>query len=74
MYDILRGRIEDGVYTPENAIPSLADLQQEFGLAVNTIVKAIRQLKRERFVHAEHGLGTFVRPRNDWTPVDDDQE
>ena len=72
LYDALRERIEHGEYAPRNAIPSLVQLQGEFGLAINTIVKAVERLKQEQFVHSEHGLGTFVRPPEDWAPNDDD--
>jgi len=73
LYDILRDRIERGVYKPERAVPSLSQLHQEFGLAPNTIRKALDRLRREKFIHAEHGVGTFVRPREEWSPPEDEE-
>lgn len=60
--DELRERIETGIYRPGYPIPSLNQLEQEFGVAKNTLRKVIAQLKEERLVRAEWGVGTFVVP------------
>lgn len=64
--DELRRRIVEGVYTPRNAIPSLTQLVEEFGVARNTVRKVIESLEREGYVRREMGVGTFVTPRDKW--------
>ncbi len=73
LYEILRDRIERGVYKPARPIPSLNQLQQEFGLATNTIRKSLARLRREKFIHTEQGLGAFVRPREEWSPPEGEE-
>lgn len=65
-YEILRDRIVRGVYQPRYPIPSLKQLEQEFALARNTIIKALSRLRREGYIRTVHGVGTFVRPKDDW--------
>jgi DNA-binding GntR family transcriptional regulator len=66
LYDILRGRIESGVYQENRIIPSITQLEQEFGVARGTIRKVRDRLAEEGFLRAVSGRGTFVRPRQDW--------
>lgn len=61
--DELRHRIDTGVYRPRQAVPSLTTLQQEFGVARNTIRKVIAHLSDEGLVRTEMGVGTFVVPK-----------
>ncbi|MEU9890751.1 GntR family transcriptional regulator [Sphaerisporangium sp. NPDC051017] len=72
IYDILRGELEAGEYKTGYPIPSLSQLEQTFpDTARNTIRKAVDRLEREKFIHAESGVGTFVRPRDEWEPTDE---
>ncbi|MEU8040833.1 winged helix-turn-helix domain-containing protein [Streptosporangium sp. NPDC049078] len=71
--DELRHRIRDGEYKPRYPIPSLNQLHQEFQVAKNTIRKVVVQLVNEGYVRAEHGVATFVRPKEDWPPAQDDE-
>ncbi|MEV8636492.1 winged helix-turn-helix domain-containing protein [Streptosporangium sp. NPDC051023] len=72
VYDILREELEAGTYKTGFPIPSLSQLEQQWpDLARNTIRKAIARLEREGFVRGEVGVGTFVRPKDEWQPVDD---
>jgi GntR family transcriptional regulator len=66
MAEELRGRIESGQYRPRNAIPSIAQLEQEFGVSRDTVRRVIRYLIEENIVRVETGVGTFVRPRDEW--------
>lgn len=56
----IRARIDDGTYPEHRAIPSLTRLQQETGLAVTTIRRAIQLLEEEGRVYTVPGRGTFV--------------
>ena len=57
---ILRARIERGVLA--GTVPSITTLMQEFGLARNTVRKAIQLLADEGLVRVVPGWGTFVTP------------
>ncbi len=68
LYSVLRGRIESGTYPPRRLIPSLMQMEEEFGLARNTIRKALARLSREGYVRPEQGVGTVVQLREKWRP------
>jgi GntR family transcriptional regulator len=61
--DLLRGRIERGVWGPGARLPSLEQLIAEFALARVTVRQAIGLLQREGLVSAQRGRGTFVTAR-----------
>jgi GntR family transcriptional regulator len=54
---ITTGRIRDRV-------PSLTQLADEHGVALNTVQRAFRVLKEEGLIYTRPGRGTFVR--QDW--------
>lgn len=56
---ILRRRIEAGDIT--GRLPSEKTLVQEFGLAQNTVRRALDALRDEGLVVTVQGLGSFVR-------------
>lgn len=58
--DIIRTRIAAGDIEIGRRIPSMTELEAEFGLARNTIQKAFDVLKAEGIVEAERGRGLFV--------------
>lgn len=57
---LLRAGIRDGTWPPGKPIPSITRLQQETGLAVTTIRRAIGLLEDEGLVVAVPGRGTYV--------------
>jgi DNA-binding GntR family transcriptional regulator len=61
---VLRGRIQDGTYQVNRAIPSVAALIDEFGLSTMTVQKSLTVLKNEGLIRAVKGRGTFVKPQN----------
>lgn len=63
LYRILRERIVSGEYPTGRRIPSLVQLEQETGLATDTIRKAIRLLADEGLVNIRPSRGTFVASR-----------
>jgi GntR family transcriptional regulator len=65
VYEIIRGRIEAGVYRPRRPVPSLEQLTQEFGIARNTARKVLNRLQSDGLVRKVPSLGTFVVPRDD---------
>ncbi|MDP9798298.1 DNA-binding GntR family transcriptional regulator [Catenuloplanes nepalensis] len=61
--DILAERIERGEWQPNRAIPSETQLVQEFGIARNTVRKAISVLRERGLVFTVPQRGTFVSPQ-----------
>jgi GntR family transcriptional regulator len=58
--EILRERIESGKIPPGRRIPSLVELEDEFGVARDTLRKAVQVLKDDGLVSTVVGMGTFV--------------
>ena len=61
--DLLRGRIERGIWRQGTRLPSLEQLIEEFDLARVTVRQAIDLLAREGLVSPQQGRGTFVTAR-----------
>ncbi len=59
--DILRAHIDHGRLTPGEQLPSEATLIDHFGVARMTVREAIKELRTEGLVVAQHGKGVFVR-------------
>jgi len=57
---ILRGKIASGEYS--GRLPGERHLAQEYGLALVTVRKAMRQLRDEGLVTSSPGMGTYVVP------------
>jgi DNA-binding GntR family transcriptional regulator len=47
-------------------IPSESYLTAEFGVSRDTARKAVAILREEGYVRTVPGMGTFVRPRDEW--------
>ncbi|MBH1933653.1 winged helix-turn-helix transcriptional regulator [Streptomyces sp. AV19] len=58
--DVIRQRIKDGTYPPRSRVPSVVQLQEEFGIAGLTSQKVLRALRTEGLIYTEPGLGSFV--------------
>lgn len=61
---MIRARIESGDIPPGRRIPSLVELEQEFGVARDTLRKAVRVLKDEGLVETVSGMGVYVVQRD----------
>jgi DNA-binding GntR family transcriptional regulator len=59
--DDLRDRIAAGEFDEAGRLPAKDQLHQHYGAAINTIERAIDELRREGRVETVHGSGTFVR-------------
>ncbi len=60
--DVVAARIEAGEIPVDRPIPSELHLQQEFGVARDTIRAAVALLRDRGLVHTVMGKGTFVLP------------
>jgi DNA-binding GntR family transcriptional regulator len=63
----LRTRIADGEFAPGAALPSEAALRAEYGVARNTLRRALEQLANEGVIAVQPGRGRVVAT-NDGTP------
>lgn len=52
--------IRSGKLAPGALVPSLAYLAQTYGVARNTVVRAMNVLKAKKLVETRQGWGTFV--------------
>jgi GntR family transcriptional regulator len=57
----LRDRIINGDFEPGEKLPSLRQMEAQFGVATNTVRAAIATLTSERLVISEQGRGVIVR-------------
>ncbi len=60
--DILGDRIADGTYLVDRPIPGETHLQQEFGVARDTVRAAVALLRERGLVVTVVGKGTYVLP------------
>lgn len=60
--DIITARIESGTIARGRPIPSLNQMQQEFGVARGTITHAVQVLVDRGLVAPVTGKGTYVLP------------
>jgi DNA-binding GntR family transcriptional regulator len=57
---VLRDRIRNGELPPGRRMPSEKDLHDEFGLARETVRRAMAVLRQEGLIEIRQGHGTFV--------------
>ena len=57
---VLRERIRNGALSPGHRMPSEKDLHDEFGLARETVRRAMAVLRAEGVIDVRPGHGTFV--------------
>lgn len=62
--DVMRGRIERGVYPERTPIPSETALTQEFGIARGTARKVVARLRDEGLIYTVPQMGSFAAPRD----------
>ncbi|MCX5046679.1 winged helix-turn-helix domain-containing protein [Aldersonia sp. NBC_00410] len=59
--DALRARITTGALPAGTQLPTKAALMTEFGVAVNTVERALTALREQGLIESFQGSGTFVR-------------
>jgi DNA-binding GntR family transcriptional regulator len=57
----LKRRIMAGEFAPGEKLPTGQELAEQYGVAPNTVLSAIRALRDEGIVSSQQGRGTFVR-------------
>jgi GntR family transcriptional regulator len=59
--DDLRVRIESGEYPPGARLPTKAELMAQYHVALNTVARAVEELRRAGLVETAQGAGMFAR-------------
>lgn len=65
----LRERIVSGEWQPRRRLPSVVALEHEYGVARNTILKAIKRLRDTGQVYTVRNWGTVVKAGADYIAV-----
>lgn len=60
VYELLRGHLDGGDWTPGQQLPVERDLAEVFGCSLITVRRALDELVRERRIVRRRGSGTFV--------------
>jgi DNA-binding GntR family transcriptional regulator len=60
VHAVILERINSGEYAPGSRVPSVVQLQGEFGIANVTAQKVLRQLREDKMIYTEPGMGSFV--------------
>lgn len=63
--DELRKMIISGVFAPDEKLPSVRELAQQYAINPNTIQRAYRELEIEGYIYSVAGKGSFVGMRNE---------
>lgn len=59
VYLVLSQRLRDGLYPPEQPLPTEQDLLREFGVSRVTIRRALAEIEREGLIRRVRGSGTY---------------
>lgn len=59
--DELLAQIKEGEYPPGSRLPTKAELMERYHVAVNTVERAIEELRKAGIVETAQGAGMFVR-------------
>lgn len=70
--DVIRHRIRSGTWAPKQQIPTLKELEAEFGVARVTLRQALNLLESEGLIWRQRGRGTFVTDggKPDWCKLE----
>lgn len=60
VYDGIRARIRDGVWSVGDRLPTIEELSRDFGTGVSSVREAVKILGKQGVLSIEQGRGTFV--------------
>jgi DNA-binding GntR family transcriptional regulator len=63
IYNILKSRIQQGVYAVDAYLPSEHELCRAYDITRTTARRALDELLKERFIEKKHGKGSVVKER-----------
>lgn len=68
-YLLMRQRLEEGIYLPNQPLPSEPKLSELLGVSRLTLRRTLERLESEGWIERRRGVGTFPRPRDSGVPV-----
>ncbi|WP_329279889.1 GntR family transcriptional regulator [Streptomyces sp. NBC_00691] len=60
--DVIASKIATGEYAPDRVIPTPGRLAEEYGIAVLTGRRAMRELRERGLIYTVPGKGSYVTP------------
>ncbi|MHA4776877.1 GntR family transcriptional regulator [Streptomyces sp. MSC1_001] len=63
--DLIAAKIETGEYAPDRVIPTPGRLADEYGIAVLTGRRAMRELRERGLIYTVPGKGSYVTPASE---------
>jgi DNA-binding GntR family transcriptional regulator len=60
VYEVIEGRIANGMYPPGAQLPGVLALHGEFGIAQMTARRVLTELRDAGLAQMQPGIGTFV--------------
>lgn len=63
--DDIRAKVRRGDLGPGDQLPTNAQLMEQWSAALNTVARAIQELRSEGLVETFHGVGSFIREPSD---------
>ncbi|MEU6563329.1 GntR family transcriptional regulator [Nocardia nova] len=60
----LREKIAAGVFAVDSLLPTKAELMAQYGVALNTVDRALDVLRDLGLIESQQGVGTFVRAKD----------
>ncbi|MFE4591918.1 GntR family transcriptional regulator [Streptomyces laurentii] len=60
--DVIAAKIETGEFAPDRMIPTPGRLSEEYGIAVLTARRAMRELRERGLIFTVPGKGSYVTP------------
>jgi len=63
LMDRIISQIDLGVLEEDQKIPPERELCEIYGVSRSTVRQAIQELEKDRYVYVQHGIGTFVSPK-----------
>ncbi|MFF5265436.1 winged helix-turn-helix domain-containing protein [Actinomadura viridis] len=66
--DDLRAQVADGRLSPGDALPSTAQLREQYDVSAGVVKSAISVLRTEGLVVGQQGKGVFIRDRSSVEP------
>ena len=60
--ELVRERILDGAWQPGQKMPRVAELQEELGVSLGTLDKALKTLEEQQLIRRTQGSGIWVAP------------
>ena len=66
---LIRARIDAGEWAPRQRLPSVTHLEQEYGVARQTVIQALGVLRDRGLIYTVKNRGSFVRAGADFVSV-----